>query len=251
VLLRRLKWIARLGLNRCAAMLLTIWSRPLSLARNDPILVIAPHPDDEALGCGGLIALRRRIGAHVQVIYVSDGGASDPGLPRSELVALRRSEATEAMRMLGVDPAALMFLAARDGELDSMPAEERNRCVSTLAAAIAALKPACVFTACERDLSTDHDAVFALVRAALDAAPGARLLQYAVWSWWNPRFLPPVLFRARYRYRCDVSGIRDVKRAALACYRSQIETRSGGDDPVLPSGFLRLFTGSKEFFFEF
>src|SRR5690606_38092378 len=47
-------------------------------ALDGPLLVIAPHPDDETLGCGGVIALATCRNVRVHTVFVTDGGASHP-----------------------------------------------------------------------------------------------------------------------------------------------------------------------------
>jgi LmbE family N-acetylglucosaminyl deacetylase len=82
-----------------------------------PTLVVAPHQDDESLGCGGTIALLRAAGVPVRVLFISDGSGSHPGsrrYPPQALTALRNAEAREALALLGVDPAESTFLALPD-----------------------------------------------------------------------------------------------------------------------------------------
>jgi LmbE family N-acetylglucosaminyl deacetylase len=68
------------------------------------VLVLAPHPDDETLGCGGAILLHRAQGHAVKVVFVTDGAAGDPrGYYRGrDYVRLREREAERAARVLGV-----------------------------------------------------------------------------------------------------------------------------------------------------
>ena len=71
------------------------------------VLALAPHPDDESLGCGGALALHRAAGDPVKVVFVTDGARGDERGedPRDAYVALRRREAAEACAALGVDDA--------------------------------------------------------------------------------------------------------------------------------------------------
>ncbi len=67
------------------------------------IVVFAPHPDDESLGCGGLISEAVEQGIPVHVVMVSDGGASHPGsrkFPPKRVIAIRRSETLAALSAL-------------------------------------------------------------------------------------------------------------------------------------------------------
>lgn len=77
-----------------------------------PILVVAPHPDDECLGCGGAIALLQSIGCHVHILVISDGTMSHPHsrqYPAAALRSLREQETRSAMAILGVDIHRITF----------------------------------------------------------------------------------------------------------------------------------------------
>jgi LmbE family N-acetylglucosaminyl deacetylase len=68
------------------------------------VLVIAPHPDDEAIGCGGTILLHHASGAHVAVCCVTDGRRSRAfGLDADEMARRRRDEAAACARVLRID----------------------------------------------------------------------------------------------------------------------------------------------------
>ena len=86
VMLRLLRWILR-------------WrAQPLQLPAG-PLLVIAPHPDDETLGCGGLIIRERLAGRLVRIVFLTDGSQSHrdhPSLTPTALAKLRKAEAVAA-----------------------------------------------------------------------------------------------------------------------------------------------------------
>jgi LmbE family N-acetylglucosaminyl deacetylase len=97
------------------------WDRVVARARpwHPPrvrTVVIAPHPDDEVLGCGGLVAAQRRAGIEVVVVAVTDGEAAYPGR-REELAEVRREEQARSLRALGVEPAAVIRLGLADGDV--------------------------------------------------------------------------------------------------------------------------------------
>ena len=82
-------------------------------------VVVAPHPDDETLGCGATIARLRSAGVDVHVVFVTGGDASPapPGVPAAQMVALRRGEARRALAALGVDEDRIVELGFADGEV--------------------------------------------------------------------------------------------------------------------------------------
>jgi LmbE family N-acetylglucosaminyl deacetylase len=228
-------------------------SRPY-IPDTEPVLVIAPHQDDCTLGCGGLIFKTRLAGHPLEILYLTDGAASHPAHPvltPEELAVRRRAEARLANHRLGVDSAALRFLDLPDGRLDKLAPAERAAAVARLAAAVAERAPAVLLLPWRHDGSSEHQAGFALVAAALRmTALRPRLLEYPVWSRWSPRFLPPALLGARIRH-FDFPGYAPQKRHALAAYVSQFEPTPPWNKPVLPAGFRSIFETEREFFFEY
>ncbi|RYE03117.1 MAG: hypothetical protein EOP44_06605, partial [Sphingobacteriaceae bacterium] len=90
---------------------------PENLLRFGKTIVIAPHPDDESLGCGGTIALLRKAGLPVHVIFVSDGTLSHPNskkYPAEKLRELRETEALSALKILQVDAVNTSFMRIKD-----------------------------------------------------------------------------------------------------------------------------------------
>jgi LmbE family N-acetylglucosaminyl deacetylase len=93
------------------------------------LLVLAPHPDDETLGAGGLIQRVRTLGGNVQIVYLTDGDGFPEGVQVADHVETpsasdyrgygreRRSEARAALRVLGVPADAHTFLSFPDSGL--------------------------------------------------------------------------------------------------------------------------------------
>ena len=79
---------------------------------------MAPHPDDEVLGCGGSIARHIEVGRQVFVVYLSSGEHGSADRPPAELGPLREQEAAEAVGVLGVPDANLRFLRFPDGGIN-------------------------------------------------------------------------------------------------------------------------------------
>ena len=218
---------------------------PLSLGED--LLVLAPHPDDETLGCGGTIELARRAGARVTIAFLSDGADSHAHLlDRGELVALRRAEATAAGAALGVGEEDLRFLALPDGRLGGAEPEARRQ----LAALLAERRPGGLLAPCPWDVSDDHLAT-ARIAAALAAPAGLPVHGYATWFWdrwpWTATCAgswPRTLVRAargqarlltRFRTKVELGpAALAAKRRALAAHRTQVERRDGNPEwPVL------------------
>lgn len=230
----------------------------------DAALVLAPHPDDESLGCGGLLAACAAAGRGARVVVVSDGAASHPGStawPPARLAARRREEARAAIAALGLDPDRdIAFLGLPDGAVPTGGPRFDAALDAALEVARAA-EPAAVFTAWRHDPHGDHAATSVLARALVRALPGgdARLFEYPVWGLAHahpvPGFpLPPVprLPAPPRGVRLDVARHLPAKRRAVAAHASQLGhlVEDCPDGFVLPDALLALAFRPFELFLE-
>ncbi len=207
---------------------------PDALDRFGPTLIVAPHPDDESLGCGGLIALLRRRSVSVHVLFVTDGTLSHPNsrrYPAPALRALREAEATAALATLGVEAGHVTFLRLPDGSAPDRAAAGFDDAVERCRAPLTAIAPETVCLPWRRDPHPDHRAVSQIVRAAAwSACAAARLIEYPIWTWERaaPEDLPQP--GEVCGWRLDIDAVAAQKQAAIACHASQV-TRLIDDDP--------------------
>ena len=184
-------------------------------------LILAPHPDDESLGCGGLIAACCAMGRPPIVVVMTDGARSHPGsaaFPPARLVALRAAETRAAVAALGLAPSRLHFMGLPDGEVP-----RRGPAMEDAAAALAAIARGggvgTILGTWEHDPHADHVAAHAIAARAA-ALAGARLLSYPVWGWALPprrRLETGVIAGARL----DITAQLPAKRRAIAAHGSQ------------------------------
>ena len=102
-------------------------------------VVLAPHPDDEVIGCGGLLAAAADCGVRPIIVHVTDGSGSHPGsraFPREALIALRQHEACSAAKRLGVPLDHVHFMGLCD-TASPHDGPEFDRAVEALIAIIA------------------------------------------------------------------------------------------------------------------
>lgn len=185
------------------------------IARIGRALVLAPHPDDEVLGCGGTMARIVASGGTVEVAVVTQGQA-----PRFDAaqVAIVRAETERAHALLGI--ARTHFLGLPAAELDRMAHADLNHAIAQV---VAKVRPDTLFVPFVGDLHLDHRLVFdaAMVAARPRGADyPRRILAYETVSETNwsapglaPAFQPNVFV--------DVSDHIDAKIAAFACFASQ------------------------------
>lgn len=207
---------------------------------DDPApLVVAPHPDDEVLGAGGLVSL---IGG--EVVAVTDGEASHPGstvFAAAGLASLRRDETRAALTALGRPATTVHHLGHPDGDVD-------ERALVDQLGALLTPGRWCVAT-WRADGHPDHEATGRAAAAAC-AATGALLVEYPVWAWhWARPDDPRVPWDRARRLALD-TPTRVAKRAAVNCFETQV--RAIGPEPadaaVLPAHVLARFARPFEVF---
>jgi len=179
-----------------------------------PVLVVAPHPDDETIGCGGVIRLYTLSTTPVTIVFVSDGrkggglgelARKEKTLAEEQLAATRRQEAQRAAGVLGVSD--LVFLDLRDGEVQ---VSQEN--VRLLREQLSRLRPDVVFLPFLVDQHPDHlgtNALFLEAVAGMTPQLTAECWGYEVWT---PVYANRIV---------DITRGADAKWEALRQYESQ------------------------------
>jgi LmbE family N-acetylglucosaminyl deacetylase len=228
---------------------------PLSPGRTTVVraasaLVMAPHHDDEVVGCGGLVSQLAAAGAVVRVLFLTDGGGgAEPVADRAAYRERRRREAAEAAGVLGI--AGWDALDLPDGSLENHLGEA----AAGLRRALLTQRPELLLCPSPLEVSADHRAAFAALHLVLaplragngdePALGGLRILLYEV----NHPAYPDLLV--------DVSAAEPLLREAMARYASQEErhpylaatlglrrfrTLSLGPEVALAEGYRQLGT---------
>ena len=197
----------------------------------ESILVVAPHPDDETLGCGGAIALLRQLDLNVKVSVVSDGTQSHPNsiaYPSPALKQLRERESLAALTLLGVAPEAVTFWGMPDGAVPTVVQHQEIQIQKYLCN----FTPSIIFLPWRKDPHPDHRASWQLFTTACkQLAYSPRIIEYPIWDWDKEQRQDfPDSVNA---WRLDISKVLELKRQAIAQYRSQISDLIDDD----PQGF--------------
>ncbi|MGK2897799.1 MAG: PIG-L deacetylase family protein [Burkholderiaceae bacterium] len=222
---------------------------PTALAIDDVVtatqrlVVVSPHPDDEVLTCGGLIALHAQRGGVVAVVAVTDGEAShrnDPAWSPDRLGQARRAECQRGLAHLGLDPGSVTGLALPDGQVAAYRDALRRRLRPMLRSTD------CVVSTWRLDGHPDHDAAGnSTAQACADV--GCRLLEAPVWMWhWSAPNDPRVPWQ-RLRALPLPRATQTRKAAALAEHGTQLTARRH-DAPVLGTAILARAARSAEYF---
>lgn len=171
------------------------------------ILVIAPHPDDEAIGCGGTICKHARKGDRLVAVFLTSGELGLKQFTREKAWGIREKEARQAAKILGM--AEPVFLRGPDWMIGSHAA----KVAKTLRPVLRQEKPEIIYLPHEREWHPDHAAALRIVRAALKGsgltAPALR--GYEVWT--------PL---TKFDQVEDITSVMPRKLRALRAHRSQL-----------------------------
>ncbi len=177
------------------------------------IVVVAAHPDDEILGCGGTIALHARAGDHVTVVIMCEGES----LRYGKKGVGQRDQAMRAAKELGIED--LQLLGFPDQRLDTITLTEL---ITPLERIFRELRPTIIYCQHGGDLNRDHQLVFQSVLVA--GRPCEEYIEsiYAFdtassTEWAYPRtFIPDTWI--------DISSTLETKLAAMSCYESEVRS---------------------------
>lgn len=195
-----------------------------------PLVVLAPHPDDELLGAGALIARAVRAGRVVAVVLLTDGAASHPG--QAGLAERRLAEARAGVAALGLDPACLTSLGVADGTLEAGTLD--------LAPLTARLPRRAVLVVTDpTDAHPDHRAAFGV--ATRLCAP---LAASALWTMPVSQRIDGLFTPTPRWQRVAVGELAGVKAAALAAHASQM---AAADGYRVPQAAVTAFTEAEYF----
>jgi len=198
------------------------------------VLVVTPHPDDEAIGCGGALCVHAEAGDVVRIVHLTSGEQGGHGLPPAETARRREAEAAEAARLLGAQ--APEFWRCPDGAL-----RVTRALVGRLRDLIVNWRPAMVYVTHDREMHPDHRAAARLVRRVLcDLPSGVPTPAVRLFEVWTPlqtmdeivdisAHIDTKLAAIRaYKHQCSVMRFDEAARG-LSRYRGEMHSWPGGD----------------------
>jgi LmbE family N-acetylglucosaminyl deacetylase len=178
------------------------------------VLVIAPHPDDEAIGCGGTVCLHADRADRVTAVFLTSGELGLKHLPPEQARRVREAEAEAAANVLGV--ASVSFLRLPDWGVG----DEIDRSAAALRPVLERAEPELVYVPHADDAHPDHVAALPVLRAAIAGAsrasaaasmPVPSVLAYEVWT--------PM---GEFDHVEDITAVMRRKLKAVRCHASQM-----------------------------
>lgn len=154
-------------------------TRPFTFTSTSRVMLIAPHPDDEALACSVMLQRAVRAGAAVRIVYATDG-ENNPWpqrvierkwrldlADRRRWGKLRRAEALAALSVLGVSASSVDFLALPDQKMTDVLISRSGELMRGLSKLIALWRPTHLFVPSISDKHPDHNSLAVMLRVSL------------------------------------------------------------------------------------
>lgn len=208
-------------------------------------LILAPHPDDEVFGCGGLISRLISNGVTPYVVIMTGGGASHAtccGLPEEKLIQHRRQLTLNAAQILGLPENHVHFLDFKDGDILSKPIDEINR----LKDLITEIKPSDIFIPHWGEGWRDHLAVAEIGKSL--ASAGCNIYEYCVWMWYYNVWKGLDWKNARVLKMSDAE--HQTKLTAIDAYVKPLAPCGKPWSGILPKVFIDAHKNNLELYFK-
>jgi len=184
------------------------------------ILVIAPHPDDEVLGCGGTIKKHTNKGDNVYLCIVTKAYTPDWS---KAFIENRKKEIACAKGVLGIKE--IFFLDLPTVKLDTVPQKKLNDLISNC---VNKVKPEILYIPFAGDINKDHRLVFEASLVAARPKPNfsvKKIFSYEVpseteWGTARAKGIEEIFIPNEY---VDISETLEVKLKAMSCYKSELK----------------------------
>lgn len=231
---------------RCRLLQLKLSGKP-HIALPESVLIVAPHPDDEAIGCGGLIARLCAEGHAPHVVVMTGGGGSLRGysdMPESEVIKARRNLTLNSAKALGLPESNIHFLDFVDGHIGDRPESEMNR----IKELIEQLQPDAIFVPHSGEGWPDHlNTRNIVLNSKLLPLNSPSVYEYCVWMWyynvWN------LDWRNAFQLKM-ADAEHSAKLKAVDAYIKPLAPCGQAWSGVLPKPFIKANTARQELYFK-
>ncbi len=206
------------------------------------VLVFAPHPDDDIIGCGGSMIKHVQNGNKVSIVYLTSGEAGSLQHSKKELANIRASEARIAAGLMGIKD--LTFLGIPDGFITYT-----QESLMSLVNIIRSQRPAVIYLPHAEDAVCDHQVTCQLVKEACSKAAGPWFQDCTAEPWSTSTILAYEVWTPlqQVSYAEDISDFIESKLAALRCHQSQLEMIRYDDAVQGLNRYRGILTGKGQF----
>ncbi|MCL0080193.1 PIG-L family deacetylase [Dehalococcoidia bacterium] len=218
------------------------------------LTVFSPHPDDETLACGGTLAKKIMEKHAVYVIFMTDGRNSHKTVfniqenpTPEEVKVIRKNEAKEVAKILGVKLENLFFLDFEDGTLK----DNIRKANAIVKKHLIKLNPTEIFIPNEYDMHKDHSLTNTIVLSAVkELRLDLDVYEYIIWLNNDEKFQN--ILKNPNLIEMNISDVINLKNRAIDIYKSQVDILFPSQTkPILGDTFLSNFKKPVECFLKY
>ena len=219
------QWLAWKGLEQLNPLDIETY-----FPKNSRVLILAPHPDDEILGCAGLMQKLSRLQRNIVLVAITNGTGSHPDSPlytQDQLNQIRPAESKAALEVLNIQNIQRIAFNLQDGAIATSHAQFYEQLEQLIQA------NDILITTYEKDGHPDHEhSAYVVSKTAKKYQ--LKYFQVLIWTWhWAQPNNAQIAWT--HAYRLDLSSNElELKHRAIQCFKSQLEIDSStGQAPIL------------------
>jgi len=214
---------------------------------DEPILIIAPHPDDETFGCAGLIAQKVNNGANITVAFLTYGENSMKEVSDKEVAINRKKTSQDICDMLGVEN--IHYCGLIDGKIPRRGSKNYKDALKIVTELVEKVKPKEVFCTHVSEGWSDHTAAAELTKDALKYIDSnISLYYYWVWVWFSIPLKKINVLNFKDTYYLSIEDVLYEKKFAISKYLNSKDSNKKAYCGELPKMFLKAFEWPYEVF---
>jgi LmbE family N-acetylglucosaminyl deacetylase len=230
-----------------------LFGKPFQLP-DGPLVVVAPHPDDEVFGAGGLLAMATAKGLPVHVMFLTNGGGSHRGccnLDEMDVGYKRCELSVEAAKFLGYPASTIHSFRQKDGALPHPGDPGFDKLVTEMADNMRNISPATILAPHPLEGWSDHIAAESLTRAAIAKLDRPiRLIHYCVWFWLSMPFHKTWWIKWSRASVLNIADVYDRREKAVNIYLNANAPCGNPWIGALPVLLLKILESKKELYFD-
>jgi LmbE family N-acetylglucosaminyl deacetylase len=217
------------------------------------VLIIAPHPDDEIFGLGGFLLDQSQKNSKITLVYLTDGEASLPDIPKDDIVKARINISSAVLKEISGADFKVFRLHLPDGQVPFSNDLLYNTGLECIKEIITGVQPGAVFVTHPGDFwPYDHVAAFELVKQALHELNfTGKLYGYWVWLWYNYSSRNFKNIGWKNTYKIPIHSFMAKKKELIGMYMNPVAPNEKPYSGVMPEAFFAAFAFPYEMVTEF
>lgn len=243
IMMNELRYIYRYFRNNIIRILAIIFGHKFEFREN--IVVISPHPDDEVLGCGGIITYMQQKNQKISIIFLTKGENCTKNIDSETLKTERKKLTERAMTIIGQPLENVFFLNFGDGKISIDNPE-----IEVLEEILNKIKPSAIFVPHKFEGWNDHFQANLIIKSYIGDRP-IKLFEYCVWFWYTMPFNK--VFEIKWSKARIFNMKKDVRKAKLNAIRIYMDEKNREGIPYsgnLPSILIKSCSWKEELYFE-